>query len=298
LKIAVTFDDVPLGGPSLPIERMEAVNDALVGSLKNAGVPAVGFVNESKLYQDREVDRRIALLKAWLDAGLELGNHSFSHPSLHHVPVDEWLEDVARGETVTRMLLAQRDRQLRFFRHPFLRTGLTQDVKEAAESALAARGYTVAPVTIENWDYLYNVLYSDAKSRADTAGMKQVAQDYLDFTEAMFEFFEGASRQLLGRQIRHVLLLHANEINAGIMGDLLELARARGYEFVTLDEALRDEAYGFEDGYAGPAGVSWIFRWDYTRAHAAGEPLTIDWRAEPEPPAEIQARFQEIRQRQ
>ena len=45
------------------------------------GMPAVGFVNESKLYREGQVDARIALLRAWRDGGVELGNHTLSHPS-------------------------------------------------------------------------------------------------------------------------------------------------------------------------------------------------------------------------
>ncbi len=42
-------------------------------------IPVVGFVNESLLYVPRETDARIAVLEAWSDAGVELGNHTFSH---------------------------------------------------------------------------------------------------------------------------------------------------------------------------------------------------------------------------
>jgi hypothetical protein len=45
-------------------------------------------------------------LNLWLENGLELGNHTFAHTSLNRVPLQTWQEDVERGETVTRMLLA------------------------------------------------------------------------------------------------------------------------------------------------------------------------------------------------
>jgi hypothetical protein len=45
-------------------------------------VPAVGFVNERKLYKFGEADERINALHLWLDYGFELGNHTFNHSSL------------------------------------------------------------------------------------------------------------------------------------------------------------------------------------------------------------------------
>jgi hypothetical protein len=104
----------------------------------------------------------------------------------------------------------------------------------------------------------------------------------------MFDFHEGVSSQMFGRQIRHVLLLHANELNAQYLPSVVDLMRRRGYEFVSLDDALEDEAYALPDTYAGPAGVSWLFRWDYS-----GERV-VDWSGEPEPPAFIQRSYESL----
>jgi len=87
-------------------------------------VPAIGFVNERKLQPGGSVDpRRVALLQQWLDAGLELGNHTFSHTDLHRASVQVFQRDVLEGEKVTRRLLAAKGNTPRYFRHPFLHTG-------------------------------------------------------------------------------------------------------------------------------------------------------------------------------
>jgi hypothetical protein len=59
----------------------------------------------------------------------------------------------------------------------------------------------------------------------------------------------------------HTLLLHANSINAEYFDDLAAMLKKRGYKFVTLEEALKDEAYSLPDTYIGPAGISWLHRW-------------------------------------
>jgi hypothetical protein len=97
--------------------------------------------------------------------------------------------------------------------------------------------------------------------------------------ESVVAAFEAASIALAGREFPQVLLLHANELNADLMPELLAMFRRRGYEFVTLEAALADEVYRLPENYVGPNGFSWIHRWTRTE----GLPIT----PEPDPPAWI-----------
>ena len=266
------------------------MTNKLVDSIVDAGAPAVGFVNENKIDIDGEVDARLALLRTWTDAGLELGNHTYSHPSPHHVPLPEYFDDIIRGEPFTRTVLAEHGMSLRYFRHPFLRRGLTLEDKESIDAFLSEHGYTVAPVTMDNMDYLYSAVYTGAKTRGDTQTMARVADAYLEFSGQIYEFYEGAASDLFDRPIAHVYLLHANELNADTFDRFATLTRRRGHEFVTLDEAIGDPAYTTADRYAGPAGTSWLFRWDATQAETSGS-RKVDWRAEPEPQAWVRELF-------
>ncbi len=289
-RLAVTFDDLPLGGPQFDLPRMEAMTSKLVGSIRAADVPAVGFVNEGKIDVAGELEARLEILRTWTNAGLELGNHTYSHPSPHHVPLERYFNDIVRGEPLTRALLAEVDAELRYFRHPFLRRGLTLDDKEAIDAFLAERGYTIAPVTMDNVDYLFSAVYTDAKTAGDEQTMAAVADAYLEFSEQIYEFYEGASLELFGRPIAHVYLLHANELNADTFDRFVEISRRRGYTFVTLEEAMADPAYDSPDRYAGPAGTSWMFRWDATQAVESGA-RKVDWRSEPAVQSWVQQAF-------
>jgi peptidoglycan/xylan/chitin deacetylase (PgdA/CDA1 family) len=257
-QVAVTFDDLP--APQGELEDMRRITARLLESVKRNKVPAVGFVNERKLYRRGEVDARTELLRAWLDAGLELGNHTFSHINLRNAPLEEYKEDVLRGETVTRMLLAERGMRLRYFRHPFLFTGETPEYKRGLAEFLAARGYTVAPVTIDNGDYIFADVYFKAKRRGDAVTAKRVADAYVPYMESVFEHFERLSAETFGREVKHVLLLHANEINADRFDELAAMLARRGYAFVTLEEALKDPAYAEPDALYRN-GASWLHRW-------------------------------------
>ena len=70
---------------------------------------------------------------------------------------------------------------------------------------------------------------------------------------------------MFGRNIKQVLLLHANAINADHFGEIVAMLRSRGYKFVTLGNALTDKAYASTDTFTGPGGISWLDRWALTR---------------------------------
>jgi peptidoglycan/xylan/chitin deacetylase (PgdA/CDA1 family) len=278
-QIAITIDDLP----GSEANRMTAaditdMNSRILTTLRNEKIPAVGFVNEQKLYKFGEVDARIQALAMWLDAGLELGNHTFSHSSLHRVPLAVWEENVVQGETVTRMLLAQHKMQLRYFRHPFLQTGRDLLTRQQADAFLSGRGYRIAPVTIDAWDWMFAGVYADAKRRNDAALMQQTAHDYLSYTDAMFAYDEQRSRDLVGYEIKQIILLHGNELEADHLGDVVQLIKKRGYRFITLDDALSDPAYSLPDTYIGEEGTDWLDHWAITRGKPSqGRPVVPAW---------------------
>jgi peptidoglycan-N-acetylglucosamine deacetylase len=265
-QIAITIDDLPAGNAQfMSAPEITDMTSRLVSKLREEKVPAVGFVNEKKLYKLGEVDERIKALQMWLDAGLELGNHTFAHTSLNRAGLKAFEEDVIRGETVTSMLLAQHKMPLRFFRHPYLDTGQDLETRRQAEAFLTGRGYQIAPVTIDAWDWMYGYVYEDARKRGDAALQQNLMTDYLNYTNSMFDFAEGLSKKLVGYEIKQILLLHANQLEADHVADLLGVIRKRGYRFITLEETLSDDAYSLPDTYVGTEGTSWLEHWAISR---------------------------------
>jgi peptidoglycan/xylan/chitin deacetylase (PgdA/CDA1 family) len=254
-SVAITFDDLPaLAQGDRSVATYERITDGLLRALAEHRVPAIGFVNEDKLLTDGRVDpRRVAMLRRWVDAGLELGNHSYSHPDFHRMPVDAYIADVARGDSVTRVVMQAAGRRPRFFRHPFLHTGRSLDDRRRFEAFLGERGYRVAPVTIDNYDYLFAAAYDLAP---DAATRGRVADEYVRYMEAVAAYYEQQSVAIVGREIPQVLLLHASNLNADHFGRLARMFRGRGYAFVPLEQALADSAYASEDTYVGLAGIT------------------------------------------
>jgi peptidoglycan/xylan/chitin deacetylase (PgdA/CDA1 family) len=275
--MAVTVDDLP---PVLPDDPAEArrVDEGVLSALSRHGVRAVGFVNEGRLRPDSERAPRLALLEAWLEAGHDLGNHTHSHPDINRVPLEEFERDVLQGEPAVRALLAKRGRVPRWFRHPYTHTGPTREVRTAFETFLREHGYRVAPFTVENADYVFDLARRDASSRGDRAAAERLRAAYVDYTLLVVERMEALSRDTFGREIPQVLLVHGNRTNADALGEVLDRLAARGYRFVTLDEALSDEAWSTPDEFVGARGPSWLYRFRVAKG------LALRLESEPDPP--------------
>lgn len=282
-QIAVTFDDLPWAGLERRVpDDLAEQHAALLQALRAAAIPAVGFVNENKLEVDGAFDAgRVAMLGDWLEAGHELGNHTYAHLDLHAVGLPAYQADLLRGERVLRPLLAARGTSPRWFRHPFLRAGRSAQDKAALAAFLAAHDYRIAPVTIDNSDWIWARAYHVARERGDRDTMRRLRADFVPYLVAKADYYERQARALLGEALPQVLLLHANALNAATFEALVAALRERGYAFVTLEEALAHPAYARPDGYTGAYGPSWIHRWaiaaDVPKASFAGEPATPDW---------------------
>ena len=281
-EIAVTIDDLPLNGPRFDLARMQTMTTRLLAEISRQPVPVVGFVNESLLYVPNETDGRIALLEQWAAAGVELGNHTFAHVGFKDTPLSEYEDDFVRGETITRAILQRRGQKPEYFRHPFLQMGPTRELEESFEKFIAVRGYRIAPVTIDIMDWMFRVAYANGRTRNDAALMQKVAGEYLRFAAVKIDYCESVARELFGRQIKHILLLHANELNADNFGRLVKLFTERGYRFITLKEALIDPVYQAPDKYK--ATSDWLNHWSFSK----GKQFTA-----PAPPEFIQKAYAE-----
>jgi len=258
--MALTFDDLPYAASAgqLFLSNAQRATTQILSVLKQHRAPAIGFVNEVNLQRSED---RIALVEQWLDAGMTLGNHTYAHTDFNRITIEEFEQEILKGEVIMRPLMNARKLELRYFRHPATHTGDTKEKKEAIDEFLAAHGYKVTPHTIENSDFVFTVPYSRALQRHDEAQIKRLRETYLDYTIAVTEFAENISPQIFGREVTQTLLLHVNDINADCLDELLQRFTARGYTFVTLDAAMADPAYATKDTLVSSSGPTWLWRW-------------------------------------
>lgn len=279
--VAVTIDDLPTVSVLEQTEEgRQRLTQALLTSIRANKVPAIGFVNENKLGpRGAPMANRVDLMRQWLVAGLELGNHTFSHLSLHQATLTQYEAEIVLGDSVLRTLMPPPGP--RYFRHPYLQAGRDSLVRDSLRLFLAAHQYTIAPVTIDNGDYIFAGAYDRRMAAGDSATADSIATTYIRYMDSVFAFYERQSVAILGREPAQILLMHANAMNARQFGALAAMMRRRGYRFITLDEALKDPAYQHADRWYGNGGISWLHRWALTDgkkgAFFAGEPEVPDW---------------------
>lgn len=252
-RVAVTIDDVPVSGPC-DAASLRGLNADLLATIRAERIPVTGFVISGRCPELKPAGLR-EVLDMWLDAGAELGNHTLSHLDPNRLRPADYEADVIKAEPPLRAALEARGRKLRWFRHPMLHNGIDPGTRRVIHDLLRKRGYTVAPVTLDNSEWMLASVYSAALARGDTATARQVRESYVPYLDSIFAFFERRSLELVGRPIPHVLLLHVNRLTADALPEVLRMIRGRGYGFITLESALEDSFYGLPARLTRPGGL-------------------------------------------
>lgn len=256
-QICVTFDDLPVVRVHDRIERL-MITDEILFTLEESGVTAAGFVVGDNIEGDLDI------LKTWRAAGHVLGNHTFSHPDINEVPQRLYQQDIEKGHQAIEDILAETGQKRRYFRYPYLHYGNTLAVKEAVREYLDDQGYEIGHISIDTDDFAYNLQFEKIYEAADSIEFVRLGEEYIDHVMERLEAAEDLAREITGRSVKHILLLHANRLNGTFLPDLLAEISARGYRFITLDEALADPLYAIPESYIGPKGLSYLERLEKT----------------------------------
>ncbi|MFZ0452341.1 MAG: polysaccharide deacetylase family protein [Ignavibacteriaceae bacterium] len=257
-QVCFSFDDLPVVSYGISDTTFQKnLFEKLIYALKENDIPAIGFVNEKKLYsQDKIIQFKVELLKQWVNNNLDLGNHTFSHPDYNLVSFGDYTQDLLKGETITKKILSNKGKTIRYFRHPFLHMGSTKEKADSLDNFLLIHGYRPAPVTIDNEDYLFAVAYKRVKIKKDSLLISRIGYDYINYMEKKLKYYEMQSNHLFGRNIKQILLLHASWLNSDYVDSLAAKFRKNNYEFITLDQALEDNIYKTDINVYGTWGIS------------------------------------------
>ena len=277
--VALTFDDLPVADTKDPTEAL-SVNRALLNALKKHHAPAIGFVNE-KTVEELGSENGKRILQHWVREGFDLGNHTFSHADLNNITFELFKQEVVKGETSIRPMLTEVGKTPRFLRFPFNHTGDTKEKHDSVAAFLKQRGYQVAACTIDNEDYLFNAAYIQMLAKKDDAQAVKLRAEYLAYTAVEIDYYASLHKQVLGREIPQVMVLHANRLNADVLDEILSLFEEKKYRFVSLEAAQSDPAYRVPDTFVTKFGPMWGYRW----AKELG--IEVDGSLESEPPAWI-----------
>ena len=251
VPLAVTFDDLPWNGRTIGRTEILERTSRLLAALKARDVPAVGLVTCGNLLPDGAAIRR------WRRAGIELGNHSATHMDLNRTDPETWIEDVRRCDA--RMHALTRD-SIRWFRYPLLHEGETVAVRDSVAQALGTMGYRNARVTIDNSEWVRERAYDLALREKDELLAAEVAEAFVEHIVEASRHFRAVARERFGRETGQILLLHANSLASDHAGAVIDALVADGFVMKSLAEVMTDPVFLEPDGYAGPRGLSWLYR--------------------------------------
>lgn len=255
-SVALTFDDLPITSNRCDAAYVRNVTAKLTGVLEARSLPAAGLTTPAG--ECFNAGLLAETLARWREIGAVIGNHSATHPDFNSTSIKSYLANIARAQ---QLIDAAVRTDSRWFRAPLLHMGNSAAKKRALSAYLAANGYRIAPVTIDNQEWVYAAVYADARARGEGHLARRIADAYVEHIEASMAFYERLSMDVFRREIPQVLLLHANLLNAEQLGRVVDMLLARGYSFVSLPQAVADAAYARDDTYVGARGLSWLQRW-------------------------------------
>lgn len=279
-EVAITIDDLPLNSTQFEPARIRKMTENFLAAIKKHQIPAVGFVNEGLLYRTGETEARIAILKQWIEGGVELGNHTFSHLGFNNAALADFEDDFIRGDAVTRLLMKPGNpNRPRYFRHPFLQQGKTAEDEKAFAVFLAARGYQGVPVTVSTQDWMIVAALAKARAAGDEALVKHIGAEYVKFVAQQFDYADQVAQELFGRPIKHIVLMHANELTAENLDALAVMLKSKGYKFIAVEQALQDPVYQLPDKYQGSSDR--LGHWAFSKGKKLNPPQPSDLLRQP-----------------
>lgn len=233
-QLAITMDD-----PRLKLDtglQWPEANSRILKALDSRNIKAALFVCGLRV---DEYDGT-KLLSAWDQACHMLCNHSYSHlnycgPTTYADFAVDFLKD--------EKIIAPYQNKTALFRYPFLKEGDTADKRDRFRALLKESGYRVGHVTIDTSDWYINERMGDRLAKQPNASM----QPYRDYLIAHLldraTFYRQLAIDVLGRDIRHTLLLHYNSLNALVLPDVMAAFEKAEWQWIDASLAYQDEVF-------------------------------------------------------
>lgn len=242
LEVALTVDTVP-GEP----HHLAAIQSAF----QARGLPSVtGFVTGAHLTSNPAAMQAV---RNWIGAGNRVGNHTYSQADLRQLPLADYLADIDRNESVLETATGDTE-NWRVYRYPNLLEGTDAANRSAIRNHLAARGYRIAPVTIDLDDNLWADAYARCRAKGDDAMAITVQRGVVADALLQVLWADEMARALLGRPIKHIMVLHSRGLLADTADDLLQALSEHHIAIIDLRDALQDPAYATDIPADGPMG--------------------------------------------
>jgi peptidoglycan/xylan/chitin deacetylase (PgdA/CDA1 family) len=235
-------------------------NQSILDVFHSNSIKAAAFV----IGRNVESDEGKQIVAAWDRAGHLIGNHTYSHRNYNapEANAKDYQQDILRAEA----LLKDFPRFRKYFRFPMLKEGDTAAKRDAMRSFFAQHGYRIGHVTIDNSDWLIDQRLTARLKKDPNADIKPYRDYYLEHMWTRAEYYDNLARRVLGRPVKHTVLVHFNLLNGLFLGDLLSMYKEKGWRPIDAEEAFTDQVFSAKPKVL-PAGESIV--WSIARERGA-----------------------------
>jgi len=249
-QFSITMDDFHWHNP-VKLTASER-NDAILSSLQSHSIKAALFV----IGRNIEATEGKQLLSKWDNAGHMICNHTYSHRPYNAsaAVVADYQQDILRAEALLKDFAHFR----KYFRFPLLKEGETAVKRDAMRSFLAQHGYRVGHVTIDNSDWAIDNRLTTRLKKDAAADVKPYRDYYMEHMWTRAEYYDSLAKRVLGRPVKHTVLVHFNLLNGLFLGDLIEMFKSKVWQPIDAEAAFVDPVFSAKPNVL-PAGESIVW---------------------------------------
>jgi peptidoglycan-N-acetylglucosamine deacetylase len=248
-QLALTLDDPTLSLGS--VLKWQEANSRILKAISEKNVRAALFVCGMRV---DEADGT-KLLTAWDQAGHPICNHSYSHkfygPQTSYA---DFAVDFLKNEKV----IAPYRHRAALFRYPFLKEGDTADKRDHFRALLKERGYRVGHVTIDASDWYVSQRFVDRLAKQPNAPIAPYRDYLIAHLLDRAAFYRQLALDVIGRDIRHTLLMHFNPLNAFVLPEVMNAFETAGWQWIDASLAFEDPMFRSQPKTL-PAGESLVW---------------------------------------
>lgn len=230
-EIALTFDDAPMPGNHF-MAGEEKTHRIITALSQQQVTGAMFFVTTSHIKTPSDSKR----LTQYAKANHTLAHHSHHHGSLKTMSVEEYITDFEQADAI----LANYPNLARFHRFPYLQYGDSLEKRTAVINYLTQQNYQIGYVTIDSLDWYLNSKLLTARSENKTVNYQALKELYIETITSSIRFYESMANEHIRTPVKHVLLLHENELAALFVGDLVAHLKAHNWKIIAATDAFND----------------------------------------------------------
>ena len=247
--MSITIDDAPTGISYLQDDTTSMGN--ILKCLQKFGIKnAVAFV----IGQTAEGNEKI--LENWLDAGYELGNHTYYHQISSELSAKNFGLSVMKCDSLLREIGAfDKNSNPRWFRFPHLNGGDTFEQRKEFSLILNDLNYRVAPASADIHDYHFDQLLASEPIDDDPIRLGKIYGRYFKVaTESIFHYKRiiDASN---GTDTPIIIFFHFGLASANKLSEILTYLDRHQTEWLDLSTACSHQLYRDLDTTYGHRGL-------------------------------------------